>query len=106
MESMNAGKVFAHAYLLDVEISIKALQYFAGWADKIHGQTIPSGKSIWDSNGMMVQGKATVEELSTFKFSLIEVSINETNNYFFLLHFVPIQFMLMAVLLEVNMCIV
>uniref|UniRef100_D3ZCV5 Aldehyde dehydrogenase family 1, subfamily A7 n=1 Tax=Rattus norvegicus TaxID=10116 RepID=D3ZCV5_RAT len=41
MESMNAG-IFTHAYMLDTEVSIKALKYFAGWADKIHGQTIPS----------------------------------------------------------------
>ncbi|XP_026637128.1 aldehyde dehydrogenase, cytosolic 1-like [Microtus ochrogaster] len=42
MESMNAGKVFPHAYTRDLEVSIKTLKYCAGWADKIHGQTIPS----------------------------------------------------------------
>ncbi|XP_013203462.1 aldehyde dehydrogenase, cytosolic 1-like [Microtus ochrogaster] len=42
MESMNAGKVFPQAYMMDLDISIKTLKYCAGWADKIHGQTIPS----------------------------------------------------------------
>ena len=49
MESMNAGKVFPHAYMMDLEVSIKILKYCAGWADKIHGQTIPSGKYIWEN---------------------------------------------------------
>lgn len=44
MEALNGGKVFANAYLSDLGGSIKALKYCAGWADKIHGQTIPSGK--------------------------------------------------------------
>ena len=61
MESMNAGKVFAHAYLLDVEMSIKTLKYFAGWADKIHGQTIPSGKYIWETTGMVVEEKPLLQ---------------------------------------------
>lgn len=26
----------------DIAMAIKALQYYAGWADKIHGKTIPS----------------------------------------------------------------
>ncbi|XP_006894440.1 PREDICTED: retinal dehydrogenase 1-like [Elephantulus edwardii] len=41
MEAMNCGKVFAAAYLMDLEFSIKTLRYCAGWADKIHGRTIP-----------------------------------------------------------------
>lgn len=28
----------------DVDFSIKQLRYCAGWADKIHGKTIPAGK--------------------------------------------------------------
>ena len=28
--------------MVDVELSIKNLRYFAGWADKIHGKTIPT----------------------------------------------------------------
>ncbi|XP_041517138.1 aldehyde dehydrogenase, cytosolic 1 [Microtus oregoni] len=47
MESMNAGKLFPHAYMMDLEISIKTLKYCAGWADKIHGQTIPSDGDIF-----------------------------------------------------------
>nr|XP_045013335.1 aldehyde dehydrogenase, cytosolic 1 isoform X1 [Jaculus jaculus]XP_045013341.1 aldehyde dehydrogenase, cytosolic 1 isoform X1 [Jaculus jaculus] len=47
MESINAGKIFSTAYLMDLGVSIKALQYYAGWADKIHGQTIPSDGNIF-----------------------------------------------------------
>nr|XP_048294606.1 aldehyde dehydrogenase, cytosolic 1-like [Myodes glareolus] len=42
MESMNTGKVFPHAYMMDIEISIKALKSCSVRADKVHGQTIPS----------------------------------------------------------------
>ena len=69
MESMNAGKVFPHAYMMDLEVSIKILKYCAGWADKIHGQTIPSGKYIWETPCMMAEVEAICAELNTFKFS-------------------------------------
>ncbi|XP_033613593.1 retinal dehydrogenase 1-like [Fukomys damarensis] len=41
MEAINAGQLFSTAYMTDVEISIRVLRYFAGWADKIQGRTIP-----------------------------------------------------------------
>jgi retinal dehydrogenase len=44
MESMNGGKLFPPTYLMELGTCIKVLQYCAGWADKIHGYTIPSGK--------------------------------------------------------------
>ncbi|CAO2584966.1 Aldehyde dehydrogenase, cytosolic 1 [Lemmus lemmus] len=47
MESMNGGKVFPHAYMMDLEVSIKTLKYCAGWADKVHGQTIPSDGEVF-----------------------------------------------------------
>ncbi|XP_008591545.1 PREDICTED: aldehyde dehydrogenase, cytosolic 2 [Galeopterus variegatus] len=43
MESMNGGKLFSNAYLMDLGGCIKTLRYCAGWADKIHGRTIPAG---------------------------------------------------------------
>ncbi|MCP6497858.1 aldehyde dehydrogenase family protein, partial [Klebsiella pneumoniae] len=47
MESVNGGKLFSGAYLMDLEVSIKTLRYISGWADKIHGQTIPSDGDIF-----------------------------------------------------------
>uniref|UniRef100_A0A8D1PYZ5 Aldehyde dehydrogenase 1A1 n=2 Tax=Sus scrofa TaxID=9823 RepID=A0A8D1PYZ5_PIG len=41
MESMNGGKLFSNAYLMDLGGCIRTLRYCAGWADKIHGRTIP-----------------------------------------------------------------
>jgi hypothetical protein len=44
MESINGRKIFHSTYLMELGGCIETLQYFAGWADKIHGYTIPSGK--------------------------------------------------------------
>ncbi|XP_010623473.3 aldehyde dehydrogenase, cytosolic 1-like [Fukomys damarensis] len=41
MEAINAGKLFSNTYMMDIEMSIRGLRYFAGWADKIQGRTIP-----------------------------------------------------------------
>ncbi|NXE74434.1 AL1A3 dehydrogenase, partial [Cochlearius cochlearius] len=41
LETMDTGKPFLHAYFIDLEGCIKTLRYYAGWADKIQGRTIP-----------------------------------------------------------------
>ncbi|XP_038606084.1 retinal dehydrogenase 2 isoform X2 [Tachyglossus aculeatus] len=41
MESLNSGKPFLQAFYVDLQGVIKTLRYYAGWADKIHGTTIP-----------------------------------------------------------------
>ncbi|XP_054243902.1 retinal dehydrogenase 2 isoform X2 [Indicator indicator] len=41
MESLNSGKPFLQAFYVDLQGVIKTLRYYAGWADKIHGMTIP-----------------------------------------------------------------
>ncbi|NWS57362.1 AL1A1 dehydrogenase, partial [Chunga burmeisteri] len=41
MEAINGGKLFSNAYLMDLSACIKTLHYCAGWADKIHGRTVP-----------------------------------------------------------------
>ncbi|NXS70688.1 AL1A2 dehydrogenase, partial [Pandion haliaetus] len=41
MESLNSGKPFLQAFYVDLQGVIKTLKYYAGWADKIHGMTIP-----------------------------------------------------------------
>lgn len=38
---MDNGKPFSAAYNFDIPASVKALRYYAGWADKNHGKTIP-----------------------------------------------------------------
>lgn len=38
---MNNGKPYSAAYMADLGLSIKCLRYYAGWADKIQGKTIP-----------------------------------------------------------------
>ena len=40
LDTIDNGKPFSDA-LFDVEYSVDVLRYFAGWADKIHGDTIP-----------------------------------------------------------------
>lgn len=46
MESLNGGKPFLQAFYVDLQGVIKTLRYYAGWADKIHGMTIPVG--MWN----------------------------------------------------------
>lgn len=41
LETLDNGKPFNMSYPIDVNLSIKALRYMAGWADKYHGKTIP-----------------------------------------------------------------
>lgn len=44
LESLDSGKPFLPSFFVDLQGTIKTLRYFAGWADKIHGSTIPTGK--------------------------------------------------------------
>ncbi len=41
LESLDNGKPVAVAKAADLGLTIKCLRYYAGFADKIHGQTIP-----------------------------------------------------------------
>ncbi|VDK59844.1 unnamed protein product [Anisakis simplex] len=41
LESLDNGKPYTVAYTADLALSIKCLRYFAGWADKNQGRTIP-----------------------------------------------------------------
>lgn len=49
LETMDSGKPFLHAFFIDLEGCIKTLRYFAGWADKIQGRTIPTGEPPQDA---------------------------------------------------------
>lgn len=42
LESLDNGKPAAIANVADVQLTIDCYRYYAGWADKIHGDTIPS----------------------------------------------------------------
>jgi aldehyde dehydrogenase (NAD+) len=41
LESLDNGKPVSVAKAVDVEATIDCYRYFAGWADKVHGKTIP-----------------------------------------------------------------
>jgi len=41
LETLDNGKPYHIAYHADLALSIKCLRYYAGWADKNHGKTIP-----------------------------------------------------------------
>ncbi|KAF7760325.1 hypothetical protein Agabi119p4_11001 [Agaricus bisporus var. burnettii] len=45
LEALNGGKPFYMAKLGDIALVIKALRYYAGWADKIHGKTIETNEN-------------------------------------------------------------
>ena len=40
LETIDNGKPFSMAKI-DIAVCINTYRYYAGWADKIHGQTIP-----------------------------------------------------------------
>ena len=44
LETLDNGKPFKDAYNVDLNLVIGCIRYYAGWADKIHGKTIPVGK--------------------------------------------------------------
>jgi aldehyde dehydrogenase (NAD+) len=41
LETLDNGKTFADS-LFDVQCSIDVFRYYAGWADKVQGETLPS----------------------------------------------------------------
>ena len=41
LESLDNGKPVSDAVAADLPLTIKCYRYYAGWADKIHGKTIP-----------------------------------------------------------------
>lgn len=45
LESLDNGKPLEDS-LLDISMAISTFQYYAGYADKIHGKTIPAGMNI------------------------------------------------------------
>ena len=47
LETLNNGKPYSAAYAADLALSIKCLRYYAGWADKIQGKTIPVDGSFF-----------------------------------------------------------
>lgn len=73
MESMNGGKLFSNAYLMDLGGCLKTLRYCAGWADKIQGRTIPSGKQLWEAPGLGM-GEEIAIVLINSKLSLLKMS--------------------------------
>lgn len=44
LETLDNGKPYGDA-AFDISCVVDTLRYYAGWADKIHGSTIPSGES-------------------------------------------------------------
>ncbi len=41
LETLDNGKPFKDSYNVDLPMTVKCYRYYAGWADKIHGKTIP-----------------------------------------------------------------
>lgn len=42
LDTIDNGKTYADA-VNDIKYSMDVFRYYAGWCDKIHGQTIPAG---------------------------------------------------------------
>ena len=46
LEALDNGKPYKFAYHGDIVYFVKFMRYYAGWCDKVTGQTIPVGKSL------------------------------------------------------------
>ncbi|PIK54922.1 Aldehyde dehydrogenase, mitochondrial [Apostichopus japonicus] len=46
LETLDNGKPYQVAFAADLALTIQHYRYYAGWADKIHGQTIPAEKVL------------------------------------------------------------
>lgn len=46
LESLNNGKPYKEAYEIDLRVCVEVLRYYAGWADKRHGQTLESDQFL------------------------------------------------------------
>uniref|UniRef100_A0AAQ4NYE9 Aldehyde dehydrogenase 1 family, member A3 n=1 Tax=Gasterosteus aculeatus aculeatus TaxID=481459 RepID=A0AAQ4NYE9_GASAC len=46
LETLDTGKPFLQSFFIDLDGSIKTLRYYAGWADKIHGRSLPVDESF------------------------------------------------------------
>ena len=44
LEVLDNGKPYSDAYNIDLDLVLKTYRYYAGWADKIHGKTLPVGE--------------------------------------------------------------
>lgn len=47
LETLDNGKPYQVSFAADLALSINHYRYYAGWADKIHGNTIPADGSIF-----------------------------------------------------------
>jgi aldehyde dehydrogenase (NAD+) len=45
LESLDNGKTFSNSKNIDLAMSIATIRYYAGWADKLHGQVIETDES-------------------------------------------------------------
>jgi len=45
LETLDNGKPYGDSDF-DITCAVDTIRYFAGWTDKIHGQTIPVGKRL------------------------------------------------------------
>src|SRR5438445_424034 len=41
LETLDNGKPYRDSFNIDLPLTVKCYRYYAGWADKIHGKTIP-----------------------------------------------------------------
>uniref|UniRef100_A0A5S6R2P4 Aldedh domain-containing protein n=1 Tax=Trichuris muris TaxID=70415 RepID=A0A5S6R2P4_TRIMR len=41
LETLDNGKPYVYSLAVDLELTIRCIRYYAGWADKMHGKTLP-----------------------------------------------------------------
>lgn len=78
LESLDNGKPFSDS-LLDIQMAVSTLQYYAGFADKIHGKTIPAGNFF--SGGELL---ATFRNIIYLAIQPSQLVLSNSNLFFFL----------------------
>ena len=79
LEALNNGKTLTNANMVDVERSIQSYRYFAGWADKVTGDTIPAHGNFF----------AYIKKI---KYILIDISPNKAIVHALLLNYINYSF--------------
>uniref|UniRef100_A0A7N6AP51 Aldehyde dehydrogenase domain-containing protein n=1 Tax=Anabas testudineus TaxID=64144 RepID=A0A7N6AP51_ANATE len=66
LETLDTGKPFLQSFFIDLDGSIKTLRYYAGWADKIQGKSLPVGECV----GQLIKEAAAKSNLKRVTLEL------------------------------------
>jgi aldehyde dehydrogenase (NAD+) len=69
IEALNNGKPYTAAYHGDLAMVIECIRYYAGWTDKLHGQTIPVNGEVFSFT--LLEPVGVVGQIIPWNFPLL-----------------------------------